>query len=125
MTITALPERPEPPSHLTDDEAQLWREVVATKPADWFQRDSHPILVAYVQGAILHRQLMEKFHSLEFPFGSKGYVEHVNLIVRVAGSIAQLGAKLRLTQQSRYTPRAAGTAAKKAIPLRPWENATG
>lgn len=123
MSVVSLPERPEPPQHLTDDERQLWREVVATKPADWFQRDSHPVLCAYVQSTLIHRALMNQFHAGEFPVGSKPYDELIKLIVKVAGSLAQLAGKLRLTQQSRYTPQSANTASKKAVPLRPWETA--
>lgn len=123
MSVVSLPERPEPPSHLSEAEGQLWREVVATKPADWFQRDSHPILCAYIQSTLIHRLLMDQFHAGEFPIGCKPYSDLVGMIVKVSGSVAQLGAKLRLTQQSRYTPQSAGTAAKKAGPVRPWENA--
>src|ERR1043165_4967430 len=61
--VVGLPERPEPLSHLTDDEASIWREVVATKPADWFMRDSQPVLAAYCQAVVMHRCLMDMWHT--------------------------------------------------------------
>src|SRR5690242_19332375 len=40
-------ERLEPPRDLTPSQAELWRSVIATKPADWFQPDSAPVLYEY------------------------------------------------------------------------------
>jgi phage terminase small subunit len=132
-TVVALPERPEAPSHLTDDEAQLWREVVATKPADWFGRDSQPLLAAYCQAVVMHRQLSAMWHAaierskgdeLNERLAALASIKDLNgMLTKTAGSVAALATKLRLTQQSRYTPQAANTASKKAAPLRPWETA--
>jgi hypothetical protein len=131
-TVVALPERPEAPSHLVEDEAQLWREVVATKPADWFARDSQPLLAAYCQAVVMHRTLMLMWHgtidALKNPDDAKKQVSALmsvkdlqGMVTKTAGSVAALATKLRLTQQSRYTPQAASTASKKSGPLRPWE----
>jgi hypothetical protein len=122
-TVVGLPERPEPLPHLTDDEAAIWREVVATKPADWFMRDSQPVLGSYCQAVVMHRALMKRWHDLPVDAEVKAFKSLVDLINKTANLAAQLAGKLRLTQQSRYTPQAANTASKKSGPVRPWETA--
>lgn len=121
MEPTALPERPEPPDYLSDDEKTLWREVVSVKPVDWFMRDSHPILVAYCQAAIMHRQLIKRWHKADPEAEVDGKL--VKLINDTSNRMSMLAVKLRLTNQSRFTPGAASTASKKAGPIRPWETA--
>ena len=122
-TVISLPDRPEPPQNFTEDEALLWRDVVATKPADWFMRDSQPMLAAYCQAVVMHRELMRRWHALDVAAEIKDVRDLVTLINKTASSASSLATKLRLTQQSRYTPQAASTASKKASPLRPWETA--
>jgi hypothetical protein len=121
MEPTALPERPEPPSYLSEDESALWRDVVAVKPVDWFMRDSQPILVAYCQSAIMHRGLCKRWRDADpaAPYDAK----LIELINATSNRMSMLAVKLRLTNQSRFTPGAASTATKKATPLRPWETA--
>src|SRR6185369_13224053 len=104
MEPTALPERPEPPSHLSDDEAELWREVVAVKPVDWFMRDSHPILAAYCQAALMHRDLCRRWHNTDPLAEVDGKL--VKLINDTSNRMSMLAVKLRLTNQSRFTPGA-------------------
>jgi phage terminase small subunit len=120
-TVVALPERPEAPQYLTADEAALWREVVATKPADWFGRDTQPILAAYCQAVAMHRALVKRWHEMDVAAPVKDIRDLVGLINKTSGSVSALATKLRLTQQSRYTPQAASTASKKSGPIRPWE----
>lgn len=117
-SVGALPERPDPPSHLTDDEAAVWRDVVATKPADWFMRDSQPVLCAYCQAVVMHRVLSKQWYDTK----NVPDKDLVGMVSKTANLIAQLATKLRLTQQSRYTTGSAATANKRGGgPLRPWE----
>ena len=132
-TVVALPERPEPLPHLTEDEAAIWREVVVTKPADWFMRDSQPLLAAYCQAVVMHRDLAGLWHLAIASSKSADVAERLSgmaslkdlngMVAKSANLAAALATKLRLTQQSRYTPQAANTASKKSGPLRPWETA--
>jgi hypothetical protein len=119
MEPTALPERPEPPEYLSADEQTLWREVVATKPADWFMRDTQPLLVAYCQCALMHRSLIKRWHDADPGAEVNGAL--VKLINETSNRMSMLAVKLRLTNQSRFTPGAAATASKKVSNLRPWE----
>jgi hypothetical protein len=38
------PERPEPSQYLTEEQAEIWREVTAAMPADWFRSETLPLL---------------------------------------------------------------------------------
>jgi hypothetical protein len=42
-----LTRRPEPPSHLGDDAADIWRATVNSLPADWFSPGTLPLLEAF------------------------------------------------------------------------------
>src|SRR5579859_6634031 len=36
-----------PPAHLCRAAAAIWREIVASKPADWFDVGARPVLASY------------------------------------------------------------------------------
>ena len=93
------------------------------KPVDWFMRDTHPILAAYCQAALMHRALCKRWHDADPAAELDGKL--VKLINDTSNRMAMLAVKLRMTNQSRYTPDAASTANKKATPLRPWERSRG
>jgi hypothetical protein len=40
--------RPDPPADLTDDQAAVWRDIVASLPADWVSRGNAPLMAGYV-----------------------------------------------------------------------------
>jgi hypothetical protein len=80
----------------------------------------------------MHRTLMVMWHvtidALKDPDDAKKQLRALmsvkdlqGMVTKTAGSVAALATKLRLTQQSRYTPQAASTASKKSGPHRPWE----
>jgi hypothetical protein len=48
---------PAPPSELTDAQAQVWRDVVASLPGNWLTRAAHPILIAYCRHTCRSRLL--------------------------------------------------------------------
>ena len=56
VAAVSIPVRPDPPTDLTDYQKQVWQEVTATKPPDWFESDSFPILRAYCVAAEQHRR---------------------------------------------------------------------
>lgn len=122
--VAALPERPDPPVYLSDLEAEVWRDTVATKPADWFMRDSQPVLTAYCKAVVLHRSLSAKLDALDIVLTEPKDLEKlVSMVCKVAALASNLATKLRLTQQSRYTPQAAATANKRnGGPVKPWES---
>ena len=125
IPVTQL-RRLDPPGDLTDAEARAWQAAVDSKPADWFQEDSAPLLLEYVravaQSAELDRVIKaisdggEGWKNLAKPLG-----DFMRLRDMESKRVMQAATKLRLTQQSRYTPMASATANKKAGAARPWQ----
>lgn len=125
-SLTVLPVQPlahiTVPNGLSAAEAALWREVVDSKPAEWFGPDSAPLLVEYVRAKITCDQLDELVKKALGADDSQATEAALRARDREAKRLAMLGTKLRLTQQSRYTPQAAATANKRAGMRRPWES---
>lgn len=119
--VTNLPSRLLPPEGMPSVEADLWRSIVATKPVDWFQQDSAPLLTEYVRAKVMCDRIAEMLEVLD-PETMKHLLDMRD---KESRRLATLGCKLRLTQQSRYTPQSAATADRKASGARPWETKTG
>ena len=120
--VTALPSRLNPPEDFPSEEAVIWRAVVATKPIEWFQPDSAPLLVEYCRAVVMCNQLAEEIRTAT----GNDRKDLLKLRDMEAKRVASMACKMRLTQQSRYTPGASATASKKAGGSRPWESqATG
>ncbi len=127
-SLTVLPvsslARISPPSGLTDGEYSLFCAVVNSKPADWFGEDSAPLLVEYVraQGMCDRLDLRLKAILEDGETDVKVVKDSMQLRDMESKRLLQLATKLRLTQQSRYTPMAAATAQKHATGgTKPWQ----
>jgi hypothetical protein len=107
------------PAGLTKVEREMWADVVQSKPADWFDADSVPVLKEYIRAALTCDQLARLVAQ-----AMEGDPEDLKLALdmrdKEAKRCANLATKLRLTQQSRYTPQSASTANRKASGARPW-----
>jgi hypothetical protein len=120
-----LVHRVAPPGYLSDEQRSLWLSVVNSKPADWFGPDSAPLLVEYVRAVetcnILAAQVPDTLAT--------GDVQEIGKLLAIrdkeAKRAADMATKLRLTQQSRYTPQAAATANKRAQGAKPWTTIPG
>lgn len=117
--------RLEAPTDLTELERTMWVQVVDSKPANWFDRDSEPVLKEYVRAAVTCDVLGGHVAKA---LASGDLVEAAQadklLLARDRESrrVASLATKLRLTQQSRYTPQAANTANNRAGGKRLWDS---
>lgn len=120
--------RPEPPEELSDDEAAIWRETVASEAADFFgTAATRAMLKDYCR----HRAAGEKISEIIALFqadwlknaeGAKRYHGLLKMRDLENRAAADKATKLRLTNQARYTPQAAGTAARNAAKgFKPWE----
>ena len=115
----ALP-RLAPPDDLEPAEAALWRRVVDAKPADYFGEDSALLLAEYVRGCVM-ADLLDKQVKGAIAGGETGEIKALlQLRDMESRRVLSIATKLRLTNQSRYTPQAASTASKKASGARPW-----
>lgn len=117
--------RTPPPADLSAEERAHWVRIVDAQASDWFNGGNASLLLDHVRALALADLLTVKIAEA---MAKKSTVEEVALLMRMRDTEsrrAMTGAvKLRLTNQSRYTPQAAGTASKKAAGARPWD-ATG
>jgi hypothetical protein len=108
--------RPEPLSNLDEDEAKVWREVVARMPAGWFGRETHGLLQQYCKheaslGFI--DKVMQDIKRCPAP----DLVEWRKMARErrlESKMVTFLATKMRLTQQACYDKTTAWTAKKKA-----------
>ena len=124
--MTALPVRLlEAPADLTPDQAEVWASVVVTKPSDWFDAGSVPILAAYCRAVVESRKVAALVESMTADMlllddGLKRYKDLRRLQAELAGEVNTLARAMRLTQQAKYRADAASVAASKAKGERPW-----
>lgn len=116
-----LPSRMEPPQHLTETQQTLWREIVATKPVDWFSADNAPLLVEYVRAVDMGNLLEIQIMATMAGSGDIGMKDLLKMRDTEARRAMSLATKMRLTQQSKYTDKAAGTADRNSgSGAKPW-----
>lgn len=122
--------RPEPPEDLTPAQAKVWRATVASEAADFFRTDAlRELLRDYCchksSASDLSKQIA--LYDLDQAM-APNVIAALNVLLtaraRETNAAADKATKLRLTNQSRYTPQAAATAAKNAsLQRKPWETA--
>lgn len=120
--------RPEPPAELSDAEAAIWRETVASEAADFFGTAA---LRGMLSDYCRHRASADKVSEVINVFraewlknadGAKRYHGLLKMRDLETRAAADKATKLRLTNQSRYTPQAASTASRgTAKGMKPWE----
>lgn len=111
----------EPPAGLTEDQAEVWRSVVGARSADFFGEDAAPLLEEYCRVVAMCRLL-----AVQIEAGiAGGEADELKALLdmrdKESRRMASLATKLRITNQSRYTPQAAGTAAKRGAGGKVWQ----
>lgn len=126
--VTALPgQRPEPPAELTDEQAAEWRAIVGRMPADWFTRETQPLLVQYCRHVVKARLVAQAINDFDPAWladedGLKRYDKLTQIAEREGRAMSSLATRMRITQQSRYNAAAANTASTKAAKGdKPWQ----
>lgn len=120
-----------PPAELSPEQAEVWVAVVATKPPEWWNADSAPLLVAYCQCVTDARKieaLLARFDvaAIEDKPGMDQFDKLLAMRARHAGVLATLATKMRLAQQSRYNESRAATLDKHtAAGTKPWQRNVG
>lgn len=124
---TDIDGRPKTPADLTEFQQGVWERTVANEPADTFRTAAlQQLLRDYCAHVETAHALTEQINRAIGP-GSNMSIDELTKLVRLRDcetkASADKATKLRLTNQSRYTPGAAGTAAKNAAPAKkPWQN---
>lgn len=124
-SLSVVPVKPmgrvDAPAGLTAEEKGHWDEIVNSMPADWFSGSSVPVLVEYVRA----KTSCDLCHLSVAAAMAGGEPKEIESAMKIrdmeSRRLVSLATKLRLTQQSRYTPKAANTAAKKVGNTRPWD----
>ena len=122
----ALVARPRAPEDLIESEQTLWNEIVAARPADFFECASIPLLVEFCRTKTELDFTAKAFESFEEEWlkaadGLERYEKLVNMRSRAQSRLMQLATKMRLTQQSRYVPHAKSQRPNTKTGPKPWE----
>jgi hypothetical protein len=113
-------QRPDAPYDLTDEQVDEWRAVVASLPADWFQRGNHQLLSQYCRHVVAARRVAQ---LIEQNCGGKDidrkeFLELLKQQESESRAISALLRSMRLTQQSVMR---AETAKRPAKVKNPWD----
>lgn len=128
VVVSNIDGRPRAPDDLTLVQQDIWERTVASEGMDTFKTAALQQLLReycrHVSSAALLTEKIDSFDSqgLDTDEGLSRYTQLVRTRDCETKALADKATKLRLTNQSRYTPMAAGTAAKKAgTELKPWQ----
>lgn len=128
VVVGSIDGRPSPPEDLNKAQTEIWERTVANEGADVFKTAAlQQLLKEYCRHVISAMKLATMIEAMErqtqmSPDDLCDYDKLLKMRDRETKAIGDKATKLRLTNQSRYTPQAAGTAAKKAgSDLKPWQ----
>lgn len=127
-TVTALPLRMlAPPDDLSAEESKVWATVAATKPGDWWDAGSVPLLAQYCRATVQAEMVAGLVNSvgramLTDPDELGRYKELRKIQATLSGEMSALATKMRLTQQARYNAKNSDTASRKANGRKPWQH---
>lgn len=119
-SVTAMPLRlVRPPDDLSVEECEVWARITATKPGEWWDAGSVPLLSQYcravVQSELVGGLVMSTGRAmLTDPDELVRYKELRKIQSTLSGEITSLARAMRLTQQSRYNAKNSDTASRKA-----------
>ena len=121
---TEIDGRPRAPSDLTEYQRDVWERTVANEAADVFRTAALQQLLKEYCRHVETADRLSKQADLWTADGSNHSIQDIDVLLRMRDretkALADKATKLRLTNQSRYTPNAAGTAAKKSSEEKPW-----
>ncbi len=100
-TANLLPKTrpPAPPRHLKREAQQHWRQIVATRPADYFSAGNLPLLEQYCRVLVLLHQAGDLLDTIDAADVGH-FAEQAAVVSRLTGMAVTLATKLRLTIQS-------------------------
>ena len=105
--VTPLRQTPYPPEPkgLPERQKDLWRDITRSKPPEWWDAGSLPVLQALVGHIATLEAIEAQFSSVVIDLKDQEGVKHLDLLSRLrdreSKAVAALSVKLRLTQQAR------------------------
>jgi len=121
--------RADAPDDLTKTQKAIWKRIVDSEPVDFFSSAATQLMlkaaVCHLDTANLLGETINSFKRewLKSQNGSKMYDRYLKMRADETKAYGLLATKLRLTNQSRYTPQRAATIGRQYSQLRPWEEA--
>jgi hypothetical protein len=112
--VDGRPERLEPPATLSEDERNIFEQLVASVDRRHFRPSDLPLVVAYVQAIFFEREAARQMKA------NPAEGKHVTAWEKSTKVLVALSARLRLCPQSRQHPRSAARAPAYSGP-RPWQ----
>lgn len=122
--------RPQPPDDLTPFQRDVWQRTTASEAATFFRTAA---LQALLKEYCRHVEASDNLAKMINGYSLADLADDANLAKyewllktrdRETKALSDKATKLRLTNQSRYTPQAAATASKtSSAPRKPWEAA--
>lgn len=111
-TIASISSRLVAPPYLSAAARAVWQEVVSSRPADYFDAASVPLLETYAHATAEHRRLAALVAALD-PVADLDTLAKLSRLVDVhALRMGAAATKLRLSNQSRYDAQKADTLAR-------------
>ena len=126
VVVSNIDGRPRAPNDLTPEQQEVWERTVANEGADTFKTAAlQQLLKEYCRHVDTASRLSRQVDRATAE-GSNMSMQEIEVLLRCRDretkALADKATKLRLTNQSRYTPQAAGTASKKAGgEMKPWQ----
>ena len=117
--IYSAPERPEPPSEISAEEARVWREVVGAMSSEWFATAETHVLLRTFCCHVRFADLLAAALRVTDLHRDLSTVERLaGMYARETAILISLATKMRLTHQSSFDPKK-----KKHEPSgpKPWE----
>lgn len=125
--VVTLPKKiPEPPKHLTADQGQIWRLVMAAPAGDMVTPDSYPVLAEYCRLVVQSNQVAAELDEFDPDWatddeGLRRWETLLKMHDRIVGRIVSVATKLRITPQTRTQQATAGTISRKGGGRKPWQ----
>lgn len=116
-----------PPDGLSEAEIDLFLDTVNRLPRGWFPPEAVEHLAAYCRHAVASADLSRMIHCFSPDWLKvEGGLERLDRLMRMrereTRAMMACARALRLTNQSRYDPRAAARGADKPRGKRPWDS---
>jgi hypothetical protein len=107
--------RPLPPQDLTEEQAEVWRSTVAALPADWFPRETLPVLAQYARHVCRARWLAKWLDKQAASMTVAELDKGLAMVEREGRAVLAHARSLRLTLQARADPKTAGRRSGQSV----------
>ena len=127
VVVGTIDGRPPAPADLNKSQTEIWKRTVAHEAAETFKTAAlQQLLKEYCRHVVSAKKLAAMIEATEalHQLSQDDLLDYDRLLKmrdRETKAIADKATKLRLTNQARYTPQAAATAAKKSTERKPWQ----